>query len=513
MADRAGRSVVVTLAHALLFALCSATTALAQQLPSFPGADGFGAVASGGRGGAVFEVTRLDPDPAGLIPGSLNHALRQPGPRTVVFRVSGVIHGVARIVHGNLTLAGHTSPGGITVRGIVCDGHYERDDCSNLIIRHLRSRPAWQLPLPAGGERLDDGLRLDGTSRVMLDHLSIAHALDEAVQISWVNQLSLQDSVIAETVGEHASLGGMLINYSHPDFPQDALSIQRNLWYRIGGRLPEISCESSGYPDQPATRTQCQQTPLRIELANNLYADPGFPLWYTRFVDDEPAHGPYRLQINMIGNRYLLRPAHPYGIAVSALLAEPANALHLADNRASLYSDWLDAQLFWCCNDFPDSAPNADPGLAQQLTQRHPFPALSQYRPSSVLQAELPGRVGALPSDPMDRRIAASARSGVFPSLDYGTPVADDAFALDFDPARPPPPPIDSDADGMPDSFESQHAGLGLNPLQQDHTGSQLSLPLLGTGGYDNLEVYLHLLAMARVDAAQSRVFGDGFEG
>jgi hypothetical protein len=55
---------------------------------AFPGAEGFGAIATGGRGGAVLAVTTLDPDPAGVVPGSLNHALRQSGPRTIVFRVS-----------------------------------------------------------------------------------------------------------------------------------------------------------------------------------------------------------------------------------------------------------------------------------------------------------------------------------------------------------------------------------------------------------------------------------------
>jgi hypothetical protein len=79
--------------------------AMAQSIPAFPGAEGFGASASGGRGGAVLAVTRLDADPDGSLPGSLNWALRQQGPRTIVFRVSGVIHGVARIVHGNVTIA------------------------------------------------------------------------------------------------------------------------------------------------------------------------------------------------------------------------------------------------------------------------------------------------------------------------------------------------------------------------------------------------------------------------
>lgn len=51
--------------------------AMAQSIPAFPGAEGFGAIASGGRGGAVFAVTLLDADPGGVLPGSLNWVLRQ----------------------------------------------------------------------------------------------------------------------------------------------------------------------------------------------------------------------------------------------------------------------------------------------------------------------------------------------------------------------------------------------------------------------------------------------------
>ncbi|MCS7070800.1 MAG: hypothetical protein NZM00_04790, partial [Anaerolinea sp.] len=116
------------------------------DLPAFPGAEGFGAAATGGRGGRVITVTTLAPSG----PGSLQAALAEPGPRTIVFAVSGVIPAVANIIHGDVTIAGQTSPGGIIVRGILCDGHYEVNDCDNLIIRHLRSRPAPHL-LPAEG--------------------------------------------------------------------------------------------------------------------------------------------------------------------------------------------------------------------------------------------------------------------------------------------------------------------------------------------------------------------------
>ena len=96
----------------------------AQPLPSFPGAEGFGAVASGGRGGQVLIVDTLAVDPGGTQGsgnrGSLNWALRQSGARTIVFEVSGVINGPVQVRSGNVTIAGQTSPGGVIVRGLSC---------------------------------------------------------------------------------------------------------------------------------------------------------------------------------------------------------------------------------------------------------------------------------------------------------------------------------------------------------------------------------------------------------
>lgn len=61
----------------------------AAPLPAFPGAEGAGSTASGGRGGRVLFVTNLeDYNPLrgeAPIPGSLRWALSQKGPRIVCF--------------------------------------------------------------------------------------------------------------------------------------------------------------------------------------------------------------------------------------------------------------------------------------------------------------------------------------------------------------------------------------------------------------------------------------------
>ncbi|GAE82308.1 hypothetical protein JCM10512_503 [Bacteroides reticulotermitis JCM 10512] len=108
------------------------------ELLAFPYAEGHGRNTTGGRGGKVYRVTTLDDDTNGNTSGSFRWALKQDGPKTIVFDVSGTIYLKAelRTQKDNLTIAGQTSPGGI------CIADYPFTiNSNNVIIRFMRFRP------------------------------------------------------------------------------------------------------------------------------------------------------------------------------------------------------------------------------------------------------------------------------------------------------------------------------------------------------------------------------------
>ncbi|WP_169400732.1 LamG-like jellyroll fold domain-containing protein [Desulfobacter curvatus] len=174
-------------------------------IPAFPGAEGFGARASGGRGGKVIKVTNLNREG----PGSLAEALMTDGPRIIVFDVSGVIKGAkpfggwiipksARLYTENapVTIAAQTAPGaGITIEGQLSltkgDGGEATD---NAVVRFLRIRT------PYHRNGVGDCISAYG-SNTILDHVSGAWGNDENFDLSNLDHGSVQWCGIEESAG------------------------------------------------------------------------------------------------------------------------------------------------------------------------------------------------------------------------------------------------------------------------------------------------------------------------
>ena len=161
----------------------------AQNVISFPGAEGFGRNTSGGRGGRVYFVTKLSDDGS---EGTLRYALNQKGPRYIIFQTGGTIYleSPLKIHEGNVTIAGQTAPGdGITV------ANYETFVAAdNVMIRYMRFRMG-DLKNYEG-----DALGARFIKNLIVDHCSMSWSTDETVSIYANENTTLQWCIIAESL-------------------------------------------------------------------------------------------------------------------------------------------------------------------------------------------------------------------------------------------------------------------------------------------------------------------------
>ncbi len=137
------------------------------KIPAFPGAEGAGKYATGGRGGEVYHVTNLNDSGK----GSFRDAVSKSN-RIVVFDVGGTIELKSNVlVKGNVTIAGQTAPGG---GGITLKNYKLGMSGDNIIVRFVSSRPG------ESGKNSDaDAWGGSHGSLSMIDHCSLGWANDE----------------------------------------------------------------------------------------------------------------------------------------------------------------------------------------------------------------------------------------------------------------------------------------------------------------------------------------------
>jgi hypothetical protein len=111
-----------------------------SNCPAFPGAQGGGAAAVGGRGGAVMEV--INTNDSGT--GSLRACVEASGPRTCVFRVAGIFNissGDNSAVHPYLTIACQSAPGEVIIGGPNSNGAALRISTHDVVVRYCTFSP------------------------------------------------------------------------------------------------------------------------------------------------------------------------------------------------------------------------------------------------------------------------------------------------------------------------------------------------------------------------------------
>ena len=208
----------------LALTLCSIGLS-AAELVAFPGAQGWGRFATGGRAGKVYHVTNLNDSGT----GSLRDAVSQPN-RIVVFDVCGTIYLKSGLVFSsNLTVLGQTAPGeGIQVYG----DRVSFSGANNLIVRYMRFR------MGKGGTSGKDAAGVSNGRNMIFDHLSVLWGRDECFSISWDNKgtepadITIQNSIIGQGLQTH-SCGGLIQTAG-------GVTLYRNLYIENKTRNPKV---------------------------------------------------------------------------------------------------------------------------------------------------------------------------------------------------------------------------------------------------------------------------------
>lgn len=206
-------------------------------IPAFPGAEGGGMYAFGGRGGRVFVVTSL----ADSGPGSFREACEAGGPRIVVFNVAGIIRLAdrIRIRAPYITIDGSSAPGD----GVCIAGNTVELDTHDVVIRHMRFRRGEM----GAGDR-NDSIGGNPIGNIMIDHVSASWGLDENMSMYRhmysppdgskdlklpTANITIQNSIFSEALNTYHHAFGSTIGGVNCTF-------MRNLWANNTGRNPSM---------------------------------------------------------------------------------------------------------------------------------------------------------------------------------------------------------------------------------------------------------------------------------
>ena len=450
---------------------------------AFPGAEGYGRFAKGGRGGKVYEVTTLEdylvdkqhPEKSEpVIHGSLREAIEAEGPRTIVFRVGGTIKLKDKLVIHNpyCTVAGQTAPGdGICIRGATF-GNYGTHDT---IIRYVRVR--------VGDEsgKTYDGMGFASTDNAIIDHCSISWTIDESVSSRGGRNITFSRNIIAEplNMSVHSHYVGTGKGHSFAgSISGDIGSFHHNLLANAAGRnwslaggLEHGGKKFDGY----------------LDIRNNVVYN-----WEHRTND-----GGVRL-LNLVNNDYIPGPAsrvfHLCIVEMEMVLPTDIQQYYIAGNRMEGHPEY-DA------DNWKNGGIKDPKGHAEKMKLQEPF-CESFVTTQSAKEAyeSVMADVGCnYPKyDAVDARTIKDVlnRSFTYKGSKTGTPgIIDSQKDVGGWPElKGGEAPIDSDHDGMPDEWEKTNK---LNPNDPSDGAKARD------DGYTNLEHYLYEIVSRRWGVAQ----------
>lgn len=449
------RTLVCVVVGAMLLLVCSVPVRASEEtpdgvttnIPAFPGAEGFGVYAQGGRGGRVIHVTTL----ADSGPGSLREAVNAEGPRIVVFDVSGTIKLKRNlsVEEPFITIAGQTAPGdGICLRDATLSVGTD-----HVVIRYLRCR--------LGDEgREGDAISIGAGRNIIIDHCSGSWSTDEVLSAStaepYLSEVTVQWCFIAEALNPENHSFGSLIRGCHGA----RYSYLHNLYAHNRNRNPRPGNYDAQNPHEE------DPNGLLLDFRNNVIYN-----W-------EGSHAGYNAdktsvtRLNYVGN-YLVPGVNSAANAVAYQEGSTYNRGYFAGNWYGHHQP----ENPWCLVVFPGWSVRQ----ISAYTQSEPFetgPIVAQDAPAAY-QAVLETGGASLPCrDAVDSRIVEDVLKGTGRIINSQNEVGG------WPTLRSAAAPRDIDADGMPDAWEQEH---DLNPNDPSDG------PLDRDGdGYTNIEEYLN---------------------
>jgi pectate lyase len=428
----------------LLLAVVAPRATIAE---AFPGAQGFGANAKGGRGGVVHEVVNL----LNSGPGSLRACVEASGPRTCVFRVDGTIELASPLLAQSpeLTIAGQTAPGGGVALRLAAAPTYSAtpliiSGTHDVIVRHIRLRPG-----PSANRAATDALTVANSHDVIIDHVSMSWAPDENLNAhETVYNLTVQWSVLAEGLLDH-SKGSLSCSTS--GWQCRDITLHHNLYVSNRDRNPDVKTAPSG----------------QLDFVNNVVHNPksAYVEVWTPWGDS---------WTNIVANTFRKGPdtnSWAHAVRYNNGGATGVPTIHVAQNVSEV----------------PLVAPGTEGFVVGQ-----PFATLSVSPESAaVAYDKVLAQVGAWPRDAVDTRLVDEVRNR------RGQLIMDPSQLGGWPALRPGAAPADQDHDGMPDRWERARGLNARNAADRnlDHDAD----------GYTNLEEYLDERASSLVGAPGPR--------
>ena len=483
--------------------LLATSSVSAQELqPAFPGAEGFGRYVTGGRGGNVFHVTNLNDSGE----GSLRWALSQAGIKTIVFDVSGTIELKSKLnIPSNTTIAGQTAPGdGICVADYPC-----AINGNNVIVRYMRFRLGNDYVTTNGADGWDGFGALDKNNYI-IDHCSVSWSIDECLSCIGGKNITVQWCISAQSLRHAGHTKG---NHGYGgNWGGSGASFHHNLMIHHESRTPRLG---------PRYTTQLDE---RMDMRNNVIYN-----WTGNGV-----YGGEAMKINIVNNYYKPGPGSPSGVKGMRIAAvnlrttkyvtqytayKPTEHIwgkFFADGNVNTkYSqvtedNWTYGMYNQISNSDNDNLYTAVAKDTMRLRSPMPFPHTTTHSADVAYEKVLAYAGASLHRDSHDALMVSDCRDGIATYTgDYYEKKAtsptegkknaagiinspyDNKPAGADDNWSPWPtltsniPPVDTDGDGIPDSWEEEH---GLDPNNAEDG------KIVAEDGYTNLEHYLNSL-------------------